>query len=102
MRSCPRGWIEALDAIRLGFRNVLEDRQRALVQRLAALGQRQPPRGPVEQPGAEKRLQFLDIARDVGGRGVQRIGGAGEAAPGDDRREDLEGPQAVHGAPDHS
>jgi hypothetical protein len=43
------------------------------------------------------RLQLGDIAGDVGGRGVQSIGGAGEAASGDDGGEDLKGAQTIDG-----
>jgi hypothetical protein len=46
----------------------------------------------VEQPGAEQVLELVEVAGDVGRRGVELVRGAGEAALADHGGENLESP----------
>ena len=64
----------------LGFGDLVEDRAAALVQGLAAFGQRQPARGAVQQPRAQVRFELADVAGHVGRGRAQRIGGPREPA----------------------
>ena len=64
---------------RFGFLEVGEQLQRALEERLAAFGQRQPARGAVEQARAQMRLELGDVARQRRHREVEPLGRRGRS-----------------------
>ena len=87
MRSVPRGTIDADVTATLGFLEVGQKLHAALVERLAALRQRQPPRRAVEQPHVEMRFELGNLPRDRRDRDAETLRGAREAARLDDAGE---------------
>ena len=64
----------------LGFLEVGQQLHAALVERLAALGQREPARRPVEESRVEMRLEVGDVARNRRRRQLEPGGRTGETA----------------------
>jgi len=69
----------------------------ALQEQRAVAGQLYPPRGAVEQLGAQLRLQPAHRGGHAGLGQAQAVGGAGEAAKFGDAEEDAVMLELVHG-----
>lgn len=78
------------------FGELVEQAQRPLVIGRAVHGHGHAPRGPVQQLGAQMRLQLLDQLGDGRLRHVQEIGGAREAPGLDDPHESPHRGKLVH------
>ena len=81
----------------LGLGEVGEQLHAALVERLPALGQRQPARRPVEEPRREMRLELGDVTRHRRRRHAELVGRAGEAPLLDDPGEHGQRANVIHG-----
>jgi hypothetical protein len=73
-----------------------QQRDAALEERLPALGQRQAPRGAVEQARAQVDFEIGHALRQRRGRQAHALGGAHEAAAFDHAHERLDACQPVH------
>ena len=98
-RRMPRGArLQAADR-KLGVLGLGDDPGAALVEGLADLGQRQPPRGAVEQPRAQAVLEPGDRLADRRARHAELRRRGGEALRLDHAREHRHAGQLVHPMP---
>ena len=98
-RRVPRGvGLQAADR-KLGLLGLGDDPGAALVERLADLGQREAPRGAVEQARAQAVLEPRDRFADRRARHAELRGRAGEALRLDHAREHRHAGQLVHPMP---
>jgi hypothetical protein len=81
---------------RLGLGQVGEQRNTAFIESLPGFGQRQPTRGPVQQPRTQVLLEVRDVTRQRRGRPTELLGGPHEAAALDHAYIGFERCESIH------
>ena len=80
----------------LGLLQVGEELHRALIEGLTALGEADAPRGAIEEPRLQVRLEVGDVARGGGSGQAELAGSLGKAPRFNDLRENLDSAEPIH------